>query len=270
MFDIFTLGRIDDRFNIYGQSFYLTILYSIFTIQLLEIEFKRALFQKFALYLDDLLHFLTGSLLSAYSIFYFKSSSLSNSFIFMAIILAFLFLNETEFFKTRGLSVKSILISLCTISFLTYFIPMTIGRLGGDLFFLSTTLSLISLFPLAYLLHKRRQGDLLKVISSSWCGVIIIFNLLYLAKMIPPVPLSLTKIGVFYKIEKENSDYLLSQKKEFFDNMKFGESNFEYRENDRVYLYTSVFAPSEFQDTVFAVWQKKITKEFGKPVTESL
>ena len=47
-------------------------------------------------YKTEAIHFLYGSLLSAYTIFYFKSSSFSSSFLFLLILTGLLFLNEID------------------------------------------------------------------------------------------------------------------------------------------------------------------------------
>ena len=86
LFDLLTLGRIDDLLNLIQQAVYLSILG---TLLLCEIKIRIGTLtlsergQKFWQYHDLVVHFLFGSLLSVYTIFYYTSASAITSFFFI-------------------------------------------------------------------------------------------------------------------------------------------------------------------------------------------
>src|SRR5436305_2160834 len=81
-------------------------------------------------YRNPAIHFLLGALLSAYTFFFFKSSSLLVSFGFMAVLVVLLFANEAERFKRLGLRFKFALLGLCWLAFFAYVIPVVVGQTG--------------------------------------------------------------------------------------------------------------------------------------------
>jgi len=100
LFDIMTLSSVDDTFGLVQQVLYLWIIGSFLYFDTLE---KAQLWQpqkwllKIWQYRSLILHFLLGSLLSLYSLFFIKSSSLFSSFIFILFLLALLVMNEMSF-----------------------------------------------------------------------------------------------------------------------------------------------------------------------------
>lgn len=261
VFDLFTLGRIDDGLNLISQFIYLFL--SSFIVIYLGTQLQIRIVEKVGPYLNEALHFFLGSLLSAYSIFYFKSSSLSNSLIFMLVIVAFLFLNETKMAKERGPLFKSFLLALCTLSFLNYLFPVIIGSTGFFIFLLSSLICLGIGFGLSTLVKKYSdESNLSKNFFKSWASLIVIFNIFYLLKIIPPVPLAIKEIGIFYNVDKDEKSYILKERDGLFNFLTFGETTFTYIENDKIYVFLRIFAPSGFQETVYTKWQTQVNGDW--------
>ena len=124
LFDIVTLDRIDSWFTIGQQVVYIVVI----GIALMQMFFQEgrpepdvsgmgAIKRAYYEYRTAIVHFILGSLLSLYTLFFFKSSSLFVSFGFMAILVALLVVNESELFKKLGLAFKFALLSICILSF---------------------------------------------------------------------------------------------------------------------------------------------------------
>ncbi|MCB9091679.1 MAG: hypothetical protein H6620_03910 [Halobacteriovoraceae bacterium] len=99
-FDMFTLRRIDQSFDLIQQGLFLILLCAILCLEIVKIyggPLKNQLWLHFDEYHVPLFHFVLGALLSAYTIFYFKSSSGILSSFFVILILALLVLNEASF-----------------------------------------------------------------------------------------------------------------------------------------------------------------------------
>ena len=97
-FDILTLGRIDQWATILQEFLFLGLAALILTFEIRSSinENSPKLLKAIWNYHVETIHFLFGGLLSAFTIFYFKSSSGIESFFFISFLVAFLVLNETQ------------------------------------------------------------------------------------------------------------------------------------------------------------------------------
>src|SRR5690606_29412974 len=89
-FDIFTLDGVDSVFSVGQQAIYLGLLAIFLSFEIKESIFSFVVSEKWQRiwkYKTLAIHFLLGSLLSIYTIFFFKSASVWNSFLFLSIVL---------------------------------------------------------------------------------------------------------------------------------------------------------------------------------------
>ncbi|HSP78661.1 MAG TPA: DUF2914 domain-containing protein, partial [Myxococcaceae bacterium] len=162
LYDVFTLGRIDDRLNLISQGAYLVVLGGLL---LLEQRWSGDVqpppwMQKAWRFSEDALHFLFGSLLSAYTLFYFKSASGVTAVLFLLALFALLVGNELPRFRAMGPVVRVGLYSFCLTSYFAYLLPVVVGFLSGWLFFLALVLSSGVVFGLFHLVRKWSSGDM--------------------------------------------------------------------------------------------------------------
>src|SRR3954464_12699451 len=130
VFDIAMLDRIDAWSTIIQQAVYLTLIAAIL-LQLFFAQDKPApalqelprLKRWYYEYRTAFVHFLLGTLLNLYTLFFFKSSSLFVSAAFMVILVLLLIANESKRLKQQGLSFKFALFSLCLLSFCASILP---------------------------------------------------------------------------------------------------------------------------------------------------
>ena len=85
----------------------------------------------------EALHFLYGGLLSAYVVLYFRSSTGARPALFLALLVGVMGLNEVPRIRRAGYTLRLGLYGFCVLSFLTYFIPIVLGRIDGWVFLLS-------------------------------------------------------------------------------------------------------------------------------------
>ncbi|MBT7610829.1 MAG: DUF2914 domain-containing protein [Bacteriovoracaceae bacterium] len=267
-FDIFTLGQIDELANLLTQFIYL-----LFASYLLILEFTNfkentqsnkalLLLQK---YHDEVFHFLLGSLLSAFALFFFKSASVANSFLFIILFVFLLVINEFEAFQKLGKMIRFLLLLLCFICYFTLLIPILIGSIGSFLFLISMTISTLLLFGFYKYLKVRElipSIEAKRIILAPGIVMITIFILFYFLQIIPPVPLSLESIGIYHNVKKEHSAYKLYHERTWYRFWETGDQRFIARTGDKLFVFVSIFSPGGFSDSVNLRWMRYINGEF--------
>lgn len=259
LFDVLTLGRIDDLFNLIQQAIYLIVLG---TLLLLEIKLylgalilnQRA--QKLWQYHNLVVHFLFGSLLSAYTIFYYTSASNITSFVFILLLTTFMLANEFPQIRKVGLPIRVILFSICILSYFLFVYPIMMGHVGQFPFWLGF---LSSCFIVGFILklNFKDRSDYTKLKSQVLypvAGVHLFFILGYFFNLIPPVPLAIKKIGIYYEVIKKDGDYIGKHTGLGWKIWHTGSQDFKARADDKVTVLLSIFSPASFKDKIYLKW----------------
>lgn len=267
IFDVLTLDRIDNWFSILQQAVYLLITSRLLYLRQLEIA---GLFQpgpkiaKIWRYQNEALHFVLGSLLSTFTLFYFVSSSLSSSLVFMLIMGLVLVINELPRFQEARLQTKIAIYALCLFSYLSYLIPIIVGFIGLVPLLITLVLCAMVFWTSTQQLIKKGiikdQAFKDQLYPSS--GVLVVLLLLYFLKLLPPIPLAVQYAGVYHNIEKQNGQFLLTYERPFWKFWQNGAQSFMAQEGDRVYVFARIFSPAYFADEVVFHWLQKINGEW--------
>jgi hypothetical protein len=266
LFDILTLGRIDSWLTIAQQAIYL-LLITLVLVQMLVSEQRSSQRSEqrpasesaadsrwkrwYLEYRNPAIHFLLGALLSAYTLFFFKSSSLLVSFGFMGVLVLLLVANESARFKALGLPFKFALLGLCYLAFFAYVVPVLIGQTGLAVFLLSMAVGCVPLGAVAFLATRERK----KILVPLGC-VLVLFLTFYLFRLIPPVPLSISFMGVYHGVERTDAGYRLTHERPFWRIWHNGDQRFRAQPSDKVHIYFRVFSPSRFSDQVLMRWYR--------------
>jgi len=259
LFDIFTTGRIDHQITLIQQAIFLFLLGMLLSFEVL-IKFKALTLSKIGeklwTYHLPLMHFFFGGLLSAFTIFYFKSASLLTSFTFMSFLFLVLAANESERFRNFGLITRSCLFSLCLVTYFNYFIPIVIGQIGLIPFLISLWTSLGGCGIVLYFLNKKihQKKFLLHQVGIPFLVINIIFFSLHLLQAIPPVPISIQFMGIYHKVGKSHGSYLLYHQRPWWKFWHQGDQDFLARKGDPVYCFVRIFSPARFQDKTYMRW----------------
>ncbi len=260
LYDVITTERIDEMTTLLQQIIFIGLAFAIVTIELIKNynpEFKIGFMEKLWEYHSFAIHFLLGGLLSAYTIFYFKAASLSTSLIFMVFLAGLLVANEHPKLQGLGTRFRNALLAVCTLSFMIYLIPILTGQLGFFVFLLSQITSGLIFAGVAYFLFrlfKDKSFILREVLYPAFIVHVFVFAL-YLFKAIPPVPLAMTHIGIYHKVEKFKDQYQVLFDKPWWKFWTRGSEDFVAQNGDRIYVFAKIFSPTQFQDTVYAHWQ---------------
>ncbi|MFH1017637.1 MAG: DUF2914 domain-containing protein [Pseudomonadota bacterium] len=263
LFDAVMLGSIDDPKAIAQQVLYLVLIAAILSYDFL---FEANAYQpgprlaKVWRYREAFLHFIMGTLMNVYSIFYFKSASLLTSLIFVGVLTIVLVLNEFVRFGKSQRAVHVALFSLCLISFFIYIVPMVLGFIGVGPFLGAVAASVLCFLPL-YRFLKRRLGERFIPLRSQlvlpFLGIQLVFALLYFFKAIPPVPLSTSYIGIFHNIERNEETFRLFHMRPWWRIWETGDQTFYARTGDMIYCFAQLFSPTGFKDDLLVRWLYK-------------
>ena len=204
-----------------------------------------------------ILQFSLGALLSASLIFYWFSGSFSVSWPLL-IIIAFLMLSN-EVFRTAYIKplihmsvFYFVLFSVFSVIFSYLFnsIDPVFFVLAGVLslgFFLSYLSALARYFEKVRLTVKR-------VIVCAF-SIFVIMNVLYFLNLIPPIPLSLREAGVYHNVTRSGGQYQILDEKRSLIERILPVQTIHIQKSDRVFIFSSIFAPTELNTTVVHNWQ---------------
>ncbi|MGH8680134.1 MAG: DUF2914 domain-containing protein [Burkholderiales bacterium] len=280
LFDVLTFGRVDSWLAIGQQVLYLAVITTALTQMFLEqgrppleLGTMSAVRRWYYQGRTALVHFLFGSLLNLYTIYFFKSSSLLVSFSFLAFLVLVLVANETRRFKSLGLPFKFALLGLCGLSFVAHVVPIFVGSIGVAVFLLSMLLGALPLVGLGWGIRAFAPGLFQRArrqILVPAGAVLLGFLTLYLVKVIPPVPLSIPFIGVYHAVERTDEGYRLSHERPLWRIWHNGDQDFRAQPGDRVYVFFRIFSPTRFSDQVLMRWYHRSDGARGWSLTDSI
>lgn len=261
LFDFLTMQRIDAWTDLIIQLAYLSSLTGLLVYQHREargVWKPGRLASKWWAHNVEVLHFFYGGLLSAYVVLYFKSSTGARPVIFFCFLVALMFFNEMPQVRRAGHRLRLGLYSFCVLSFLNYFVPIVIGRMGGWVFALALLLSAAVVWRVAdwlAALDADRARSRARLFAPA-AAVFVVVGGLYLFRLIPPVPLSVQFQGIYHDVDRDGQAYRLVYERPSI--LKFWRRDsrpFHSRAGDRMHFFARIFAPTRFRHQVIIRWE---------------
>ena len=258
VFDILTATRVDLFFDNLILVIYLFLaILGICVLYALQVR-NYPLESKIYRFIPFLAQYSFGGLFSRFVVYYTKSASWTTSWIFLLILLVAFLGNERfrKHYKKVDFQINILYIAL--FSFLVFFVPIVLKKMGVEIFLLSGLLSIFVIYILVSFMSrfiasitKERKRKMARHIL----GVFFVFNLLYFLNIIPPIPLSMKEIGLYDYVGKGAQGEYVFEKFDF-PWYSMGNHFLKIEPNDSVYVYSSIFAPTDLNITVYNVWQK--------------
>jgi hypothetical protein len=270
LFDMVMLERIDSPMTIGQQGLYLFLILA----GLMQMFFEESrpapdaakmfiLKRWFYEYRTAILHFFFGTLLNGYTLFFFKSSSLIVSFVFMIFMILLLVVNESHRFKKSGVTFKFGLLSLCLFCYFAYVTPVFAGTIGPIVFIFSMLVGSLPLVLVGWWIQMYRPTlfeRAKKQILTPMGIVLTAFLALYMVRLIPPVPLSIPFIGVYHSVDRVPEGFKLGHEKPWWRFWQNGDQEFHAHRSDKIYVFFRIFSPTRFSDQVLMRWYWKDNK----------
>lgn len=255
VFDSLTLQRVDNLFD----NLWITV--NLLAAGLVIILLNRRKGPDEGFWLPNLLQFSFGALLGAIFVFYLRSTTLSATWPFLALLLFALLANE--FFQKRytRLALRLSFLYFALFSFSIFLMPIAVGALGPWVFLLSGIVSLVIIWLFLKLVRKFAKEQFLEERTHVWSFVIMIFvgiNLLYFTNLIPPIPLSLKDAGIYHAIEKDaRGRYLATGEKRGVERFFTLSPKVYWEPGEPLYAYTAIFSPGSLEADIIHDWQYK-------------
>ena len=271
IFDTLTLGRIDRTYDLTVLCLHMTSL-SI-TLYLYNLaddgKWKNTFLERYEEYLPLAIQFFFGGLSSAYVIYFSRSVSLSKTASFFIILVLLLIANE---FLKKRISNKYLQFGVyyfISFTFFTFMIPVFLKELNTTIFLFSGAASLVCTLVLLIVIYGRSPSTRKEINLAKMIAIILaiygVINLFYFLKLIPPVPMALDKGIVAHNIVLKNGKYEVSyEPEESFIFWRKHKLDYSYTPAQRVYIFSSIFAPTDLKKSIFHRWRRynEDTKEW--------
>lgn len=262
LFDILTLERIDKWSSRVQLGAYLLIVAGLISLEAADLKPSAKAppwLQRISHYRDEVAHFFLGSLLSAHTIFYFKSMSFWPSLAFFIFVAGLLIGNEMSTLRKLGLPLRAGLFAVCLVSYLACLTPIWWGRLGWWPFLTAVGgAALLGALPIGVAYSSGLMGrSNARLVAIPFSGTLVGFLALYALHLIPPVPLSLTHLGIYHRVERTADGYEVTEMRPEWKFWEAGDQDFIAAPHDRIYCFFSIFSPTGFKDQLRIRWLKK-------------
>ncbi|HKK47180.1 MAG TPA: DUF2914 domain-containing protein [Balneolaceae bacterium] len=262
IWDSLTLTRIDDWYSntvLFTHMSCLTICIYIFNLAD-DGRWNDTFLEPYEEYAPLLIQFFLGGLSSAYVIFFFQSVSFTKTMVFFMILVGLFISNE--FLKNR-ISNKYLQFGayfFVNFTFCTFFLPVLIGKMNTTLFVISGLFSLVFTFSFIFYLYWISPSTRKEItgwkISILIISIYLFINACYYFNLIPPVPLSLQSGIVAYNINKKDRAFRVTyEQTSLFRFWKTYNNTFHYTKGDTVFVYASIFAPTDLKKSIEHQWK---------------
>ncbi|RKH65985.1 DUF2914 domain-containing protein [Corallococcus sp. AB049A] len=256
LYDVLTLSPVDDALTGVQNFVYLAILAGLLVLEQRYPEGAEPpkLLAKVWRFREDALHFFLGSLLSAFTLFLFKSSSGFTPLLFMAGMFGLLVANELPRFRQLGPVIRVAVFSLCVTLYFASLLPVLFGRVGWWIFTLSVVLGCGSIYGLLRVLKRWRPDEkaLLRTVAIPGFGAQAMLLACYFLGVIPPVPLAVQYSGIYHQVKRVSPGvyHLTSEAQPWWKvwtAFHHGDQDFMVRPGEQPVYFFRIFAPKGFE-----------------------
>lgn len=211
-----------------------------------------------------------GALLNASFVFYWFSASFSVSWPFFLIVVLLMISNDVFRHYFEKPRIQMGVYYFACFSILALMIPYLMNSMNPEWFVTAGGVAFVIVFVFGFVLtriapHLKKERGFMVILVI---GIFAVMNALYFSNLIPPIPLSLREADVYHSITRQGDEYhVTDEDRSFFDQFD-PEETVHILKSDRVFAFSSVFAPSALNTQIFHEWQH-YDPEREKWMTES-
>jgi Protein of unknown function (DUF2914) len=203
-----------------------------------------------------------GGLLSGMLIFYGRSGDLIASAPFLLLIMGVIIANELVKKRSERLLYNVSLYFIGVFSYTVLIVPVWLGKMG-DLVFIGSGLLAVAVTMFLIKLLKFIVPNFLTMQKRFLVFVVgciyVLFNAFYFLNLIPPIPLSLTKLGIYQSVERSaDGNYRLTmEKRSWYENLPWYPITIRPIPGQGVSCFARVYAPTDLATTILHRWAKE-------------
>lgn len=220
----------------------------------------------------NILQFIFGGTLSAFLVFYFRSTDIFSTWPFLLILVLAFIANESFKKHYVRLSFQISILFLSIYSFAIFVLPVIMHKLGMKIFLLSGLASLTLIFIFIIILFyfaKDKFKESKKLVLTLISSIFALVNILYFTNLIPPIPLSLKDGGAHHSVVKNgNGNYDVVYEDYGWKGYFKLYPDFHKEVGAPVYAFSAIFSPRNLNLAVIHEWQYRDTVK-NKWVTQS-
>lgn len=258
--DAVTLQRIDAWFdNLFLLSYLLLVGLLIVVALLVESgSVADSWYVAYRNWYPPAIQFFLGALFSAYVVFYFQSASLSQSSLFLGLLVVLLVGNEFFHRRLFNLYLLVALYFLACFSFFIFFIPVVVKVMNYTTFLIGGVLSVGWVAGIILFLRGKgvfAQWEQFAGVAGLVLALFGTLHLFYVQNWIPPVPLAMRYGGVYHSVERVDDAYeLRGEPPAWYAVWRSSSEHFRYTPGDTVYAFAAVFAPTQLRKQIYHEW----------------
>lgn len=224
-------------------------------------------------FIPVVMQFMFGNLFSGYLALYSRSASIAVSWIFVIVIAGLLIGNERFRNLYTRFTFQTSLYFTVLFSFLIFFLPTVLLRIGPWMFLLSGAVSLLAITLFTALLNRLVPEVVHKDLWRTIVVIVMIFtafHVLYFTDLIPPVPLALKAAGVYHGVTRtsDGSYELFGEPVPWYEPYLRYNTKYHATAGENAYVYSAIFAPSGLSTIILHQWQR-YNESLGAWVTVS-
>jgi len=258
-FDNYYLDRVDHPLAQFALFAY--VLGAIVSIVLVHFVESRPQMRGLLLKAHPLLvvvtQFSLGALWSAFLIFYGRSAVIATSWPFLLILAGILVGNEVFRKYQSRLAFTCTLLFFALFSYAIFMVPVVMRQMGPRTFVFSGAVA-VAIFCLVlfvlWLLGPSRSAW-----RGIWMGataVLIAIDLCYFAGILPPLPLTLAKAGVYHSVIKTGDVYQAIAEPGSLLGAAGKQPVMHVASGESLSVYSAVFAPIQLRTNIVHTWQR--------------
>lgn len=277
IFDSLTLGRVDRLYDLIVLCLHMTSL--TITLYLFnradDGKWKGTFLERFEEYFPLAIQFFFGGLSSAYVIYFSRSVSMTKTVSFFVILVILLLANELLKKRISNKYLQFSVYFFICFTFFTFMIPVFIKQMNTTIFLISGAISFVLTLLLISIIYgispSTRKEIHLGKLTAIIVGIYALINSFYFLRLIPPVPLALNDGMVAHKVEhRDNTYYVTYETDEWYVFWRKHRIEYIHQPGDDVYVFSSIFAPTSLEKSIFHRWKWFNTRTDNWELVESL
>jgi Protein of unknown function (DUF2914) len=261
--DVIMLNQVDslgDNLILLGYVILASLSLLLFYVGIAE-GWGERLSKKLRRFMPAVMQYSFGGLLSGMLIFYGRSGDWITSAPFLLLILSVIFGNELVNKRSDRLVYHVSLYFIGVFSYIVLVLPVIFGVMGDLMFFLSGIVALIVVTILVQLLY-RIVPNFMRVNTRRIILIIgaiyTTFNVLYFTAVLPPIPLSLTKLEMVHSVEKtdDGSYRVVTETQSWWRQLPFMRAQL-HPSDGSLSCFARVYAPAKLATEIYHRWEYK-------------